>query len=322
MNVLPPAPAAKAAAPKIAVYDPKGETIKLLEGLGLKCQRFESGADLSGYDMLVIGKAALTAHRPRPKPQAVTKGLKVIVFEQTSDTLEKRFGFRVNEYGLRNVFQRVPDHPALAGLELDNLHDWRGEATILPARLKYEISKQFGTPTVEWAGIPVTRVWRCGNRGNVASVLIEKPARGNFLPIIDGGYSLQYSPLMEYREGKGMVLFCQMDVTGRTESDPAAERLVQNMIQYVATWQPAASRQAVYAGDAAGKNHLEKAGISVAPYNGGARPPARCSSPGPAQGKRFRPTPPPWTSGSRRADICWPSASTSPTSPRCCPTSR
>jgi beta-galactosidase len=56
----------------------------------------------------------------------------------------------------------------------------------------------------------VPRLWRCGNRGNVASVLIEKPAVGDFLPIVDGGFSLQYSPLMEYREGKGMLLFCQM----------------------------------------------------------------------------------------------------------------
>ena len=74
------------------------------------------------------------------------------------------------------------------------------------------------------------QVWRCGNRGNVASVLIEKPAKGDFLPIVDGGYSLQYSPLMEYREGKGMVLFCQMDVTGRSESDPAAETLARNLV--------------------------------------------------------------------------------------------
>ena len=37
--------------------------------------------------------------------------MKVIVFEQTGDVLEKRFGFRVAEYGLRWVFQRVPDHP-------------------------------------------------------------------------------------------------------------------------------------------------------------------------------------------------------------------
>ncbi len=38
-------------------------------------------------------------------------------------------------------------------------------------------------------------------------------------------------PLMEYREGKGLVLFCQMDVTGRTETDPAAETLTANLLK-------------------------------------------------------------------------------------------
>ena len=83
---------------------------------------------------------------------------------------------------------------------------------------------------VNWCDIPVPRLWRCGNRGNVASVLIEKPARGDFLPLVDGGYSLQYTPLMEFRDGRGMIVFCQLDVTGRTDVDPAAETLVQNLI--------------------------------------------------------------------------------------------
>ncbi len=163
------------------------------------------------------------------------------MFEQGSKVLEKRFGFRVEEYGLRNVFQRVPDHPILAGLDVENLRDWRGEATHPAAAA--EVRAIPGTETVRWCDIPVTRLWRCGNRGNVASVLIEKPACGNFLPIVDGGFSLQYSPLMEYREGKGMVLFCQMDVTGRTEADPAAERLARNIINYVSDWKPAPSRK-------------------------------------------------------------------------------
>jgi hypothetical protein len=101
----------------------------------------------------------------------------------------------------------------------------------------------------------------------VASVLIEKPASGNFLPIVDGGYSLQYSPLMEYREGKGMVVFCQMDVTGRTEADPAAELLVRNVLSYVSGWKPVINRQSVYAGDPAGLSHLEKAGVKAISYN-------------------------------------------------------
>src|SRR6266487_6078520 len=104
-------------------------------------------------------------------------------------------------------------------------------------------------PTVEWAGIPVTRLWRAGNRGNVASVLIEKPARGDFMPILDGGFSLQFSPLLEYRDGKGLMLFCQMDVTGRTESDPAAETLTRNILRYVSAWKPGPSQKVIYVGD-------------------------------------------------------------------------
>jgi len=190
------------------------------------------------------------------------------MFEQTSEVLEKRFGFRVHEYGLRQVYKRMSDHPTMAGLDVENLRDWQGAATILPPRLKCEMNDRVfnGAPTVKWCDIPVTRIWRCGNRGNVASVLIEKPACGNFLPIVDGGYSLQYSPLMEYREGKGMVMFCQMDVTGRTETDPAAERLATNIISYVSGWKPEIKRQAVYAGEAAGKSHLEKAGVSAFSY--------------------------------------------------------
>ena len=194
--------------------------------------------DLAAYDILIIGKGALTANGPGPDLSRVRDGLKVIVFEQTAEALEKRLGFRVAEYGLRQVFPRVPDHPLLAGLKPENLHDWRGSATLQPPRLDYTTSQSFGGPAVKWCGIEVPHVWRCGNRGNVASVLIEKPARGDFLPILDGGFSLQYSPLMEYREGKGMVLFCQLDVTGRTEQDPAAETLVRNLLGYVAAWKP------------------------------------------------------------------------------------
>ena len=125
---------------------------------------------------------------------------------------------------------------------VDHLRDWRGEATLLPPRLQYTTRPRYG-PTVQWCGIDVTRLWRCGCRGNVASVLIEKPARGDFLPILDGGYGLQYSPLMEYREGKGMVLFCQMDVTGRTESEPAADALTRNMLELRVGVEAAAASQ-------------------------------------------------------------------------------
>ena len=192
------------------------------------------------------------------------------MFEQTAEVLEKRFGFRVEEYGLRQVFPRVPDHPLLAGLDAENLRDWRGEATLLPPRLKYEMRPQLRPRRSNGAAFPVTRVWRCGNCGNVASVLIEKPARGDFLPIVDGGFSLQYSPLMEYREGRGMVLFCQMDVTRPHGSRPGgrAPGPEHRRVRLAVEARPAAGR-AVYAGEPAGKSHLEKAGVPVTSYEGG-----------------------------------------------------
>jgi beta-galactosidase len=122
---------------------------------------------------------------------------------------------------------------------------------------------------VTWCGMQVTRAWRCGCRGNVASVLIEKPACGDFLPIVDGGFSLQYSPLLEYREGKGIVLFCQMDVTGRTQSDPAAQTLTANILEYISAWKPLPRREVFYVGEPAGTVHLQAAGLRPGSYSGG-----------------------------------------------------
>ncbi len=259
-----------AATGKVAIFDPPGQTTELLKGMGIHGDAVDAKADLAAYDVLIIGKAAMSADGPAPGIGHVRDGLKVLMFEQTPDVLEKRFGFRVAQYGLRNVFGRVPDHPILAGLQGEHLRDWRGEATILPPRLTYELSPKFAyTPTVTWCGMPVSRAWRCGCQGNVASVLIEKPACGDFLPIVDGGFSLQYSPLMEYREGKGMVLFCQMDVTGRTETEPAAQTLTTNIIEYIGAWKPSPRREALYVGDLQSNAHLQATGLRLGSYNGG-----------------------------------------------------
>jgi hypothetical protein len=251
----------------LKLFDPKGETASLLDQLGIVSQLVSAEADLSAGDILIVGKSALSITGAAPDITRVREGLRVVVFEQSAEVMEKRFGFRALEYGLRQVFERVPDHPILKGLTADNLHDWRGEATINPSRLKYELRPRYG-PTVLWCELPVSRLWRCGNQGNVASVLIEKPVCGDFLPILDGGFSLQYSPLFEYREGRGLVIFCQLDLTGRSEREPAAQSLAQNLLGYVEAWKPGPRREVMYAGEPAGKKHFESLGISVKPYEG------------------------------------------------------
>jgi hypothetical protein len=94
---------------------------------------------------------------------------------------------------------------------------------------------------------------------------------------------------MEYREGKGMVLFCQMDVTGRTENDPAAQRLARNIVEYVSAWKPKpdAGRKAVYVGEPAGKAYLEKAGVALTPYEAGKLSAGQVLIVGPSGGRQL-----------------------------------
>lgn len=254
--------------PRMGVFDPKGKTLAWLKRAGVAAESINASADPGAFDVLIIGKGALTSTGPAPELKRVRDGMKVLVFEQTAEGLEKRLGLRVQEYGLRQMFPRVTGHAALRGLATEHLQDWRGESTLLPARLKYTGHPQLG-PTVQWNGLTVPHLWRSGNRGTVASVLIEKPARGDFLPVLDGGFSLQYAAVLEFREGNGVVVFCQADVTGRTEEDPAAGLLAHNLVRYVSEWNPGSRRTLLYAGEPAGRTWLEQTGFQAGPYQGG-----------------------------------------------------
>ena len=112
-----------------------------------------------------------------------------------------------------------------------------------------------------------------------------------------------------------MVLFCQMDVTGRTESDPAAETLARNILDYVSGWKPAAEPAGPLR-RRSGRQEPPGEGRRVRRLVRGRQALAR---PGPDRRARRRarswpPTRRPSPSGSRRAATCWPSDSTRRTS--------
>jgi beta-galactosidase len=258
----PPKPAVTG---HLFVFDPKGETAAWLRSVGVSFDAAAPDTPLSATDTLLIGKGALTASGPAPALTRVRDGLKVVVFEQNADALEKRLGFRIAEYGLRRVFPRLPDHPVVQGFGPDALRDWNGESTLLAPRLAYTERPQYG-PTVEWCGLPVPRLWRCGNRGDVASVLIEKPQRGDFLPVVDGGFDLQYGGLLEFREGRGLIVFCQLDVTARSETDLVAATIASRLLEHVDRWKSSPVRSVVYAGEPAGAAFLESIGLSSTPF--------------------------------------------------------
>jgi hypothetical protein len=248
---------------RIALFDPKGMTAKVLDSLAVKYDKIDANADTSKYNIVILGREAIGLDTKLPDVAPVRNGLKVLVFEQTAETLSHRLGFRVQEHGLRQVFGSW----GAVGEE----NNWRGSSTLVPSHLPIE-GVEKTDPKWRWCAFENTRVWRCGNRGCVASVLIEKPPIGDFLAPLGGGFDLQYAPLLICNEGKGKVVFCQFDVTGRTDEDPAAMDVCRTILRLLDKPQRREPASVLYDGDDRGRKLLDRLGIAHEPYSVATQP--------------------------------------------------
>ena len=218
----------------LQVYDPKGLTLQELKRLGIAATPTDLSSPLPDGTSLVIGREALTRDLlDRMLVPAVRRQCRILVFEQDKPTLES-FGFRVQAYGLRHVFPRFADRALGFALTADDLRDWCGESTLLPPYLTDVPETEANYRSDTWAGFRNTRVWRCRLRGAVASVIPEKPSVGDWRALCDGGFDLQYAPLLDWRIERGCITFCQLDVTGRTTADPVADDLVRRLVARLA----------------------------------------------------------------------------------------
>ncbi|RMD84991.1 MAG: hypothetical protein D6820_00450, partial [Lentisphaerae bacterium] len=210
---------------EVDLYDPANTTAKLFDRLGIVYRKITTTSSQPHHDILVIGREAIDLKTSLPWLKNGNYR-RVLILEQRSEVLQNRLGFRIQEYAVRHAFIRTPDHPVLKGLDDAWFSHWRGSATLLPPYLP---DAETDNPHWFWCGFRNTRVWRAGNVGTVASVLIEKPSTGNFMPLLDCGFDLQYSPLLEYDDSAGTILFSQLDITGSSASEPAAATVLIRM---------------------------------------------------------------------------------------------
>lgn len=195
------------------LLDPAGDTTATFAGL---LRRDDSAG------LLVIGRRALSGLASLPFTAAeVAAGLRVLIMEQTPEDLF-RLGLRSEERGFRQAFVRD-----LAGIRDGDLAEWRGDAGLLPA----EAPPAYWSHRLIRLGTKAQRPARCGTHGSVVSVAIETPQRGAFRPLVECGFDLAYTGLLEWRHGRGRVVFCQLDLTGR--NDPAADRVADAVIAAV-----------------------------------------------------------------------------------------
>ena len=204
------------------LYDPEGATEAMLKQAGFPFRKVGTLDDVKRCRLLIIGKNALKNANPELLKQVenaglIEGGLKVLIFEQKACNLANLV---FESPSCRNAFLRRPESPYVAGLKEEDFSNWRGAADSVPAFvLSAENSPHY----------PRSK-WKCGNGGIVSGNVIRKPSYGNFKTIVDCGFNLMFASLMELRKEHGLVLFCQLDVTNRYLRDPAATRLVDNML--------------------------------------------------------------------------------------------
>lgn len=181
------------------------------------------------------------------------------MLEQPSSELF-RLGLRSTEQGFREVFSLAPG--------LDDLQNWRGSATQLPGAFPappFEATN----PKWSWNGFDNTRVWRAGNRGSITEIPLEKPPVGNWNPLLQCGFDLQYTPLVEFTEGAGRIVFCQLAISDRTESDPQADELLRRMLERLDDARTASGRPVRYVGGPEGAALLDALRIPYHRHTGG-----------------------------------------------------
>ncbi len=208
-------PAAAETVREVEIFDPDSSLATELNRLGIPYRSVETFSD---RHPAVIARNALPRYK-HPLPEKVN----VLLLEQSAATLES-LGFRAVERGFRRIFD------VRTGEALER---WRGDATLTAPWLETEKFEKF-YPMHFWQGFYQRRSWRGGNAGSIASVVFEKPERGDFRFRYECGFQLQYTPLAELRENGGdfsrKILFCQLDVTGRTEPDPLADRILTELL--------------------------------------------------------------------------------------------
>jgi hypothetical protein len=244
--------------------DPRGEAERFLREIGVRSiQSCETAAAFreavaahsgDGLALAVVAPGALPLLLSAPAAEEDgLDDLPLLVLEQRVDALEA-FGFRAYPVRQRRAFTLEPDHPVLRDMTPAEWSDWRVAPTLLgegpePVRKGYN--------------------YRTGTGGTVASVEIETPATGCFTPLLSCGFDLNSSPLLELDTGRRRIVFCQLSLTEGIASEPAARRLAENLIAYLAPDDPKRRtatrfRSTALLGDEADRTFFEQLGLSFA----------------------------------------------------------
>ena len=219
---------------RVLLHDPVGRTAAMLRRAGVAHEPLAAGSALDPDALVVVGRggwdeAFTKLAAATGLEAAVAKGTDLLVFEQSAPFM----GLQVRERSTRRAFVVWPENGALEGLAEPDFTDLRGRSDMIEPYpdAAPETEKQWPRRFHKW-----------GNRGVVATYVVRIPHDSPFVPLLRSGFDLTESPLLEARTGQGRIVVCQVDVTSRYGTDPVSTRLVNNLLQRLATPAPTQRR--------------------------------------------------------------------------------
>jgi hypothetical protein len=274
------------------LVDSVGDTTRMLKSAGVPFKPLSPGEEPPKSGLLIIGRQCLAGETatwfasPR-MAESVRAGLNVIVFEQRQRWLA---GLRMKHLDERSAYLVDPSHPLAADLADEDFANWRAASDIIapypvPASIAaHRGEKADSSPpppdepdekdpllargaggTDDLGDEHVSSHW--SNNGMVATYAFLKPQKAGYRPILQNGFDLLYTPLLEQRVGNGTILYCSLDVTNRYAADPVATLLVNRMLAEYGVLRPAKPSR-LLAGGERSSAMAAKLGFASQPFPG------------------------------------------------------
>ncbi len=200
----------------VLLYDPAGRS-GWVRDIVKDVKDFTPGNRLKPGEILVVGREALKIGEDLPcTASELDAGAKLVILEQLPEVWEA-MGLRSIEPATRVVFANSPLLPR----QPEDLRFWRGTPDLTP---EFKHARPYD----------VTIAPKGSNRNTVASAVLEIPVAAGFSPLAVCEFDLNYSPLLQFCSGKGMILFSSFDFSGRTPEDPAAAQMAQSLLNIAA----------------------------------------------------------------------------------------
>jgi len=161
--------------------------------------------------------------------QFLTNGGTALILEQ--QTLQGLpFELSLTEHASTMTFPLDSNHPAMNGLKKEDFKFWADDHFVTHREI------------------------------------VRPSSRGAKALLVSGGTnSLAQSPLVDLPVGQGRVIVCQALVGAKFDKEPAARRLLQNLLNYLAVTSSSQSETAVYSSEPNFIRHLNRLGLRMIP---------------------------------------------------------